>query len=173
MGGSRLNVKGIHNIIQKLDAAIEVGLINTGHEIAYTASEKARKDTHYLAESIHVTAKDYQAEYDIAKQSSTERFEESLQNGRTPKGRRVGPKSRKSYRFFDPLVPTETGVVFVTVGAVHGMNIENGTHVRKPFLAPAVYQHRGTLTKHIRDAVSGVAVEAQRSSYSILSGNDY
>jgi len=154
---SKLDLEGIRNIRANIDATLEVALVATARQIAADAAERAPKDTKFLAESIHVTALDF-SDYDISRIAAMEEFAKAKAAGETPKGVKIGPNTE--YKFFPEIRPTAPKVVFVCVGAEHGINNELGIRGRQPFLAAAVYENRGLLSAQVRTAMNGLSVRS-------------
>ena len=155
---SRLNVDGLRNIRANLKTTVDAALISTARKIAADAARLAPKDIEYLAESIYVASAEH-SEYEFSRNVAQDKYEQAKAVGQTPKGRYVG-----SYRFFPESKPTDPREVWVVVGAVHGNSVENGVHTKQPFLTPAVYKNRGTLTNEIREGLDGLSVKAVLSS---------
>lgn len=155
---SKLIIDKLEKLRSRLNVAVKIAVTATAIQIASDAAENAAKDTEFLAESIYVSSTEFSS-YGSSYESSNAKFNAAKAIGRTPKGVRLGPNSQ--YGFFPEIKPTDPREVWVVVGAYHGIFNEKGIQGRKPFLTPAVYANRTTLTDNVRKSIDGLSVKSK------------
>lgn len=165
MSRTRLDLSGLDDMRFRLDGAIKSALVSTAIIIRDDAKVLAPKDTTALMESIHVASFDW-SDWKEAIDAAEAKFNAARDEGKTPKGRRIGPN--QSLQTFPEIHPPSNNEVWVVVGVVYGNDVENSIRAPQMFLTPATYNNRATLTDQIRLAINGLSVKAKFTRYSEL-----